>query len=420
MVTDLSSNKRYYTDYLTGFQYGYDEWLFGGTSSVVLSFFPHKEGYVNNRAVYTNPWDSTPSSYVYEYVYNHTDHLGNVRLSYRKNGTSTQIIEENNYYPFGMKHKGYNDNSYGTAYKYKYNGKEFQDELNLNVYDFSARVFDPASVIAWQHDPLSEQTHTPYSLFYGNPIKYNDPTGMGPNDWVKKDNQWIWDANITSRQEATNQGYDDYAQPGYTYQAWKNFDEKSTVLLGDNGNWSWVPNFIDVPQYQEDPYLHNPLARPTISEVNLERQMLNNQFHSYQIGQGIRIGAEMIGTEVAVAKIFGSSLNYLAYGSRLNRNFWSGGNIAKNEAMNHAISTGGTTLERTWVGNSLEYLTEKTSYSYMKPFWDYSSYSYANGARGSVNVFINQNAYRTSSIWNTVERPLLQTKGININANLIK
>ena len=59
MVTDLSSNKRYYTDYLTGFQYSYDEWLFGGTSSVVLSFFPHSEGYVNNRAVYTNPWDST-------------------------------------------------------------------------------------------------------------------------------------------------------------------------------------------------------------------------------------------------------------------------------------------------------------------------------------------------------------------------
>ena len=156
-VTDLSSNKRYYTDYLTGFQYGYDEWLFGGTSSVVLSFFPHKEGYVNNRAVYTNPWDRTPSSYVFEYVYNHTDHLGNVRLSYRKNGTSTQIIEENNYYPFGMKHKGYNDNSFGGSYKYKYQGQERQDKLGLNWDSFKWRNYDFAIGRFMSIDPLSEK-----------------------------------------------------------------------------------------------------------------------------------------------------------------------------------------------------------------------------------------------------------------------
>ena len=38
-----------------------------------------------------------------------------------------------NYYPFGLKHKGYNNvtsaNGNSTAQKYDYNGKEFQDEL---------------------------------------------------------------------------------------------------------------------------------------------------------------------------------------------------------------------------------------------------------------------------------------------------
>jgi len=44
------------------------------------------------------------------YVYQYKDHLGNVRLSYadtNNNGsvTSVEIREENNYYPFGLKHR---------------------------------------------------------------------------------------------------------------------------------------------------------------------------------------------------------------------------------------------------------------------------------------------------------------------------
>jgi len=47
--------------------------------------------------------------------YQFQDHLGNIRLSYSdKNNdgqitTSTEIIEEKNYYPFGLEHKGYNN-----------------------------------------------------------------------------------------------------------------------------------------------------------------------------------------------------------------------------------------------------------------------------------------------------------------------
>jgi RHS repeat-associated protein len=31
----------------------------------------------------------------------------------------------------------------GVMYKYKYNGKEYQDELGLNFYDYGARNYDP-------------------------------------------------------------------------------------------------------------------------------------------------------------------------------------------------------------------------------------------------------------------------------------
>ena len=105
------------TDYLFGFEY----------ENSVLSTFPHAEGYVKNNA----------NNYVYHYIYK--DHLGNNRLVYadlNNNGTiepATEIIEENNYYPFGLKHKGYNELA-GNGYKYKFlNKEEYEDSFALNV-----------------------------------------------------------------------------------------------------------------------------------------------------------------------------------------------------------------------------------------------------------------------------------------------
>ncbi|MFL0079028.1 hypothetical protein [Tenacibaculum maritimum] len=75
----------------------------------VLQFFNHPEGYVS-------PKNASDISQGFKYVYQYKDHLGNVRLSYAdqdKDGVitpSTEIIEESNYYPFGLEHKGYNNN----------------------------------------------------------------------------------------------------------------------------------------------------------------------------------------------------------------------------------------------------------------------------------------------------------------------
>ena len=50
-----------------------------------------------------------------------------------------EIVEESNYYPFGLKHKGYNNivsaSGNSTAQKYKFGGKEYQEELGLDWYD---------------------------------------------------------------------------------------------------------------------------------------------------------------------------------------------------------------------------------------------------------------------------------------------
>ncbi|UOB16279.1 hypothetical protein [Abyssalbus ytuae] len=96
-----------------------------------LKMFFHPEGYFDVTGI--PPSGELEGAYVYQYK----DHLGNIRLSYSdtdNNGSinaSTEIIEENNYYPFGLKHKGYNSNINGVDHPYGYNGMEEQNELGL-------------------------------------------------------------------------------------------------------------------------------------------------------------------------------------------------------------------------------------------------------------------------------------------------
>ncbi|WP_415782702.1 RHS repeat-associated core domain-containing protein, partial [Flavobacterium jumunjinense] len=55
-----------------------------------------------------------------------------------------EILEESHYYPFGLKHEGYNSNNQQPNYNYKYNGQEWQSELGLNVTAMDYRQYDPA------------------------------------------------------------------------------------------------------------------------------------------------------------------------------------------------------------------------------------------------------------------------------------
>src|SRR5690606_37435061 len=155
------------TDYLGGFQYENNE----------LKFFHQPEGFVQKEN----------NQYIYHFIYK--DHLGNNRLTYADldgdgEVTPGEIIEENNYYPFGLRHKGYNElaTENPSGFRYKFGGKELNDELGFEVYDFGARNYDPALGRWTNIDPLAEEMRrfSPYNYSFNNPIVFIDPDGMAP------------------------------------------------------------------------------------------------------------------------------------------------------------------------------------------------------------------------------------------------
>lgn len=171
------------TNYFQGFQY----------KGKTLLLFPTAGGYVN----YTPATSSgglgeeviTPEGY--NYVFNYTDHLGSIRLSYGIDPATQvlKIIEENHYYPFGLKHAKYNTDwnifertdegvklKPGTdkplEYKYKFLGQERQDELGLNWDTFRHRNYDYAIGRFFGIDPVSEEylSISPYQFAHNNPV----------------------------------------------------------------------------------------------------------------------------------------------------------------------------------------------------------------------------------------------------------
>lgn len=200
------------TDYLSGFQYKND----------ALQFFPHAEGYVNAT--------QNKTTYTFNYVFNFTDHLGNIRLSYSKDPATNvlKIIEENHYYPFGLKHSGYNSDKmmyskegstvkikpvpplFETSYNKKFNGKSWETDLSLNIYDFDARGYMPDIVRTFQQDPLAEKFYdfSPHSFLNNNPLSFIDPTGMSSDDWKRDINgNMVYDKNLNQFNQSFTLGF---------------------------------------------------------------------------------------------------------------------------------------------------------------------------------------------------------------------
>ncbi len=114
-------------------------------------------------------------------MYNHTDHLGNIRQNITKENGRLTVLREHNYYPFGLLHKGYNEEkedlkydkeqdfiftvqAQAGRYKYKFQGQERQEDLDLGWDSFKYRNYDYAIGRFFNVDPLAEKF--PYNGVY--------------------------------------------------------------------------------------------------------------------------------------------------------------------------------------------------------------------------------------------------------------
>lgn len=237
----------------------------------VLKQFSQPEGYVIYNAG------------TFSYIYQYKDHLGNNRLSYQDkndNGAvnSTEIVQENNYYAFGLTQKGYNQTINGLDNKYKYNGKELQDELGLNMYDYGARNYDPALGRWMNIDPLAEQMrrHSPYNYAFNNPIYFIDPDGMSPDDWKKDANgKMVFDANLTKENASTQLG------TGESYVGKSAFQDNgngTSTIYNEGGTEDLAINLNDVtvkseksnyvPSGEYGPYIPDAISLSVSAEAS--------------------------------------------------------------------------------------------------------------------------------------------------------
>ena len=179
----------------------------------------------------------------YNYQYHIKDHLGNTRVTFDATG---KVLQEDSYYPFGMVMNGlsYADKSLannGTENKYLYNGKELQDDLGLNWYDYGARMYDASLGRFMTKDPLAEKfTHqAPYVYADNNPIRFIDLNGE--NAWEPNgDGTWTAEAGDGAETLAQDAGiskekaYAIMEEQGYgTYVDKNDGITKSAVDPGD-------------------------------------------------------------------------------------------------------------------------------------------------------------------------------------------
>ena len=161
------------------------------------------------------------------YYYYLKDHQGNNRVVIDQAGTVEQV---NHYYPFGGL---FGEGLQTSNQPYRYNGKELDRQLSLDLYDYGARHYDAALGRWLTVDPMAEKYYSISSYAYcgNNPVNRIDPDGMS-YDWVEnRDKHIYWDKNAIS-QATTKKGETYIGKTVYATNA------DGSFRYGDQfGNW---------------------------------------------------------------------------------------------------------------------------------------------------------------------------------------
>ena len=151
--------------------------LVGGLGHLVSDYYTYDENFVSfdglniltDEGYVSIAINGTPTYHFYL-----RDHLGNIRVVFRQDGT---VEQRNDYYPSGALMA---TSTGGSVQPYKYNGKELNRTAGLDHYDYGARWMDPKIGARFTTiDPMCEKYYhiSPYAYCAGDPVNLMDPDG---------------------------------------------------------------------------------------------------------------------------------------------------------------------------------------------------------------------------------------------------
>jgi RHS repeat-associated protein len=165
-----------------------------GTNSGFLSVGTNADQIVSLAGTAT----ITTSGYLYVYCSNESNndvYFDNLQVEQ----TRGPLLEENHYYPFGLSMAGLNSKVIKTGYtenKRKFVGKELDDDLALDWYQFEFRDHDPQIGRFHQIDPSADkyQGNSTYAYSENRPVNGKDQEGR-EYDWY---NMYMMYKDLTS------------------------------------------------------------------------------------------------------------------------------------------------------------------------------------------------------------------------------
>jgi len=279
-----STAKYKYTWYVGPYIYEYDQSA-GSTFKIAEVKIP--TGTLRANAVNLN------SAYT---VYQVSDHLGNVRATFKGSGTNSgiTILSATDYYAFGGELPGRKWTS--ENYRYGYQSQEKPDATNSSNpwYSFELRMYNQDIGRWFATDPYG-QYHSPYLAMGNNPVSQIDPDGgysMPPNiiSYTGADGkeQTFWQKRAGERQmesdRANCQGAFDYAHVNARYQnEYQNLREH--FLGNDYGRRNDIDGFLKSVAALNNMYYGFNQDRHYFTAENGQESLTQNElsWHSDQV-----------------------------------------------------------------------------------------------------------------------------------------
>jgi len=401
-----------------------------------------------------------------QYYYPHQDHLGSIIHVTDENA---EIIYTQNFDAWGRTRNAddftYEDITERPNWLWRgYTGHEHLDEFGL--INMNGRLYDPVigrmlSPDNYVQSPDYSQSFNRYSYVWNNPLKYTDPTG----EIVDLINAIVTAVTIPARvmDEATSYTNDQingtprstpYFDPHYIvgngdplpYPVYVGGQIPSQTVAIDGsrimGGQVGSAGFTDAAgnQYQlaEKTYLwghwYSEARMGNLSMGPVKGDPIYKTQTGYVtvVGGGQNPDIDRMEADGEVVRIPPSEMKNFYYGGAPDLIGWFSIaapakiiNAAQNSraffsgvgAEARAISEGYTTLSQTRAGKNLLKMTEGMPWfqgSQAYNWWARLSSTYAKGVpKGStVNVYLNNPS--STGIWNAVEKPILQQRGVHI------